>query len=231
MDAPVSLADLAALMAAPARARMLETLLEGEPLSAIELAVIGDVQPPTASSHLSKLVGAGLVTSKKQGRHRFFEAASAHVTDVVEGLNELIPDRAQPKSRAPKDLQMVRTCYDHLAGKLGTSLTDAMTANRYLSPQGKDFDLTAEGKTFFSDLGVDVEAAQRQRRLFARRCLDWTERRYHLGGALGAAFMVHCFDTGWIRHGDRKRGVRVTPHGSSLFRVYFRLIVGYPESE
>lgn len=217
----MSLAAMATLLAAPARARMLEALLEEGPLPAIELAAIAGVQPQTASSHLAKLVDARLLAVDRLGRHRFYRIAGAQVSDVVEALNELLPGGGGPARRPPAEMALARTCYDHLAGRLGTALTAGMIARRHLRPRGKDFELTRAGRRFLAGLGIDVEAATRQRRFFARRCLDWTERRHHLGGALGAALAHHCFEARWIGRGERERTVRVTPAGALAFREHF----------
>ena len=225
------MAAMAGLLAAPARVRMLEALLAGGARSAIDLAAIADVQPSTASSHLAKLVGLGLVRCEKQGRHRFYRVAGGQVGDVVEAIGELIPggelvpggavSGTRPRVRPRNEMEAARTCYDHLAGQLGTAITDAMVARRHIRPRGKDFVLAKSGRAFLAELGVDVEAAQAQRRLFARRCLDWTERRYHLGGALGAALAHHCFDAGWLRRPDDDRVIRPTPKGARAFADHF----------
>ncbi len=223
MNAEIPLAKLAALLAAPARAAMVEALSAEGAKTAIELAAIADVQPQTASSHLAKLMDGGIVASDKHGRHRFYRIAGGHVSDVVEALNELLPAAAPTGSRPPNDLAIARTCYDHLAGRLGTTLADAMAARRYIRPDGMDFVLARAGENFLRGLGVDIDTARSQRRLFARRCLDWTERRYHLGGALGAALARRCFDAGWIRRGEDDRTVTVTAKGNRAFRADFGL--------
>jgi DNA-binding transcriptional ArsR family regulator len=218
------MAALAGLLAAPARVRMLEALLAGGSRSAIDLAAIADVQPSTASSHLAKLVGLGLVVCEKHGRHRFYRVAGGQVGDVVEAIGELVPGGApRPRARPRNEMEAARTCYDHLAGQLGTAITDAMVARRHIRPRGKDFVLAKSGRVFLAGLGVDIEAAQAQRRLFARRCLDWTERRYHLGGALGAALARHCFEAGWLRRPDDDRVIRATPKGARAFADHFGL--------
>ncbi len=219
------MAEMAGLLAAPARVRMLEALLAGGSRSAIDLAAIADVQPSTASSHLAKLVGLGLVTCEKQGRHRFYRVAGGQVGDVVEAIGELVPGGARPvaqsRARPRNEMEAARTCYDHLAGQLGTAITDALIARRHIRPRGKDFVLAKSGRAFLAGLGVDVAAARGQRRLFARRCLDWTERRYHLGGALGAALARRCFEAGWLRRPDDDRVIRPTPRGARAFADHF----------
>ena len=221
------MANLAGLLAAPARVRMLEALLGGGARSAIDLAAIADVQPSTASSHLSKLVGVGLVSVEKHGRHRFYRVTGGRVGDLVEAIGELATgggpahSQARPRTRPRSEMEAARTCYDHLAGRLGTALTDAMVQHRHIRVRGKDFQLTKAGEAFLKGLGVDVEGARGQRRLFARACLDWTERRYHLGGALGAALTRRCFEAGWVRRPDDDRVIRATSKGARAFADHF----------
>ena len=223
MDVKYSMAGLAGLLAAPARMAMLEALLEGGRRAAIDLAVTADGQPQTASHHIAKLVEAGLVICEKQGRHRFYRIMNAQVGDVVETLGELVPSDRKSERPPLTDLELARTCYDHLAGRLGTSLTEALVARKFLRPQGKDFVLTRAGKPFLADLGVDIDTARGQRRLFARRCLDWTERRHHLGGALGAALARRCFELGWVRRDHDDRTVGITAKGARAFATHFGL--------
>ncbi len=217
------MASLAGLLAAPARMAMIEALLDGGRRSAIDLAVTADVQPQTASHHIAKLVGAKLVTCEKQGRHRFYRIASAQVGDLVESLGELVPSNRKSQRPPLSDLERARTCYDHLAGRLGTSLTEALVARKFLRPRGKDFVLTRAGKPFLADLGVDIDTARGQRRLFARRCLDWTERRHHLGGALGAALARRCFELGWVKRDHDDRTVEITAKGARAFAAQLGL--------
>ena len=217
------MASLAGLLAAPARMAMIDALLEGGRRSAIDLAVTADVQPQTASHHIAKLVEAGLIACEKQGRHRFYRIANAQVGDIVETLGELLPLSRNAERPSLTDIERARTCYDHLAGRLGTSLTEALVARKVLRPRGKDFVLTRAGKPFLADLGLDIGAARRQRRLFARRCLDWTERRHHLGGALGAALARHCFEAGWVQRDHDDRTVGITAKGARAFAAQFGL--------
>ena len=221
MDAAVSIEHLAALLASPPRTRILEILLDGQPRSATELGTISCVAFSTASTHLAKLVDAGLVTLERSGRHRSYRVAGPHVVDVMEALYEHLPGQERQRNRPLSEIEVARTCYDHLAGRLGSSMTQAMVSQGYLRSQGKNFLLSEHGRAFFSGIGIDLEVVKRQRRMFARRCLDWTDKRDHLGGALGAALARHCFMMGWVQPGSRPRLVHATTLGTKVFQEHF----------
>src|SRR6266852_6171261 len=201
MDAALDIAAVAALVGDPARARMLTALMDGRARTAKELAYGVGVTPQTASSHLAKLLRARLLAMERQSRHRYFRLAAPSVGHAVEALMAVSPPRPRGAASAgPLDgLRLARTCYDHLAGRLGVSVTDAMVRRQLLKPSGRDFLLTASGARFLGRLGVDVETARKERRAFARQCLDWSERRAHLAGALGAAVARRCLDLRWAR--------------------------------
>ena len=223
MDAVNSIEGLAALLASPPRRRMLEVLLDGQPRSATELAIISRVAFNTARTHLGRLVEAGLVSFERSGRHRFYRISDPRVTDVIETLYELLPNQRKPPGRSLTEIEAARTCYDHLAGRLGSSLACEMISQGYLTPHEKGFLLSEEGQLFCFRLGVDLEAVRCQRRMFARRCLDWTDKRDHLGGALGAALTRHFFAMEWLRPGSHPRLVQVTPQGARAFQKYLGL--------
>ena len=202
---------------------MLEVLLDGQPRSATELGIISRVAFNTASTHLGRLVESGLVSFERDGRHRFYRISEPRVSDVIETLYELLPGQGTPPPRFLTEIEAARTCYDHLAGRLGSSLAWAMISQGYLTLHEKEFLLTEEGQAFCFRLGIDLEAVRRQRRMFARRCLDWTEKRDHLGGALGAALTGHYFAMEWLRPGSGPRLVQVTPNGARAFQEHFGL--------
>ena len=219
----VPLARVASALAAPARARMLEALMGGQARSAIELAVCADVQPSTASSHLGKLLDAGLVRCTPRGRHRYYQLQGADVADALETLVELSSAESSHGERRQDALQVARTCYDHLAGRLGVGLTRALREARHIRPSGRDFVLTRSGHAFLCDLGIPVDQVHRRRRIFARQCLDWTEKQPHLGGALGAALAERCFQRGWIRRLPSGRALEVTRRGRAALTSHFGL--------
>lgn len=217
MPGDADVAAVAALIGDQARAAMLLALLGGTALPASELATAAGVSRSTASFHLDKLRAGGLVVLDTQnGRHRYYRLVGADVAEAVEALQRLAP--AQPvrslrTARAGDRLRTARFCYDHLAGRLAIQLVDALTGAGTLAYGGDDFAVTDHGKARFADLGIDVAGLRRARRSFARGCLDWTERRHHVAGALGAA-IAHCLiDLGWIRQTPGSRAVRVTPDG------------------
>ena len=223
MDAVKSIEGLAALLASPPRRRMLEVLLDGHPRSATELAIISRVAFSTASTHLSRLVESELVSFERSGRHRFYRISESRISDMIETIYEFFPSLSRPSGRPLTEIETARTCYDHLAGRLGSSLTYAMISQGYLTPFEKEFLLSEEGQSFCFKLGIDLEAVRRQRRMFARRCLDWTDKRDHLGGALGAALTGHYFAMKWLRPGSGPRLVQVTSQGASAFQEHLGL--------
>jgi DNA-binding transcriptional ArsR family regulator len=223
MDAARHIAPIAALVGDPVRARMLTALMDGRSRTAKELAYGAGVTPQTASSHLAKLLGARLLAMERQSRHRYFRLAAPSVGHAIEALMAVspAPPRATPSEAPPDGLRLARTCYDHLAGRLGVSVTDAMVRRRVLKATGHDFLLTASGARFLGRLGVDVEKARGERRAFARQCLDWSERRAHLAGALGAAVARRCLELRWAHHVREERTLTLTRQGVSGLRTWF----------
>lgn len=223
MHADIDIATIAALVGDPTRARMLVTLMDGRARTAKELAYGAGVTPQTASSHLAKLLRARLLAVEQQSRHRYFRLAAPSVAQALEALMAVSP--AQPRGMAPESsldaLRLARTCYDHLAGRLGVSVTDAMVRRRLLRPMGRDYLLTASGDRVLGRLGVDVEKARRERRVFARQCLDWSERRTHLAGALGAALARRCVHLRWVHRVAGERTFTLTPPGRRGLRTWF----------
>jgi DNA-binding transcriptional ArsR family regulator len=216
------LAEIAALVGDPARANMLAALMDGRALTAGELAFAAHVTPQTASGHLARLVEARLLLPDRQGRHRYFRLAAPEVAHMLEGIMAVAAaPRYRPRSRQERELRLARTCYDHLAGLLGVALADSLAAHRHvvLDPDGGE--VTEAGARFFAEFGLDLGAAARHRRRFCRPCLDWTERRPHLGGAVGAAMAERCFALGWIERVRDSRAVAITPTGrEGLERVF-----------
>lgn len=228
MFTTAALAGIAALVGDPARAGMLMALMGGRALTASELARAAGVTPQTASGHLARLSAAGLLATQRQGRHHYHRLASPAVARMLEGIIEVSQGHAAAPRRAvatgPRDAAMraARTCYDHLAGRLGVGLADGLAARGYLelSPEGGA--VTDAGLAFLRDFGADLDGAPRSgKRVFCRPCLDWSERRLHVGGTLGAALAARCFALNWIRRVDGSRTVAVTPAGERGFRETF----------
>jgi DNA-binding transcriptional ArsR family regulator len=202
-DGPL-IAQVAALIGDPGRANMLIALLDGHALTASELALAAGVAAPTASGHLAKLIDARLLAVESQGRHRYFRLADPHVAEVLEGLMGLAQRTGavhrRPGPREPA-LRAARVCYDHLAGARAVVLAQSLEARGLISWEPTAH-VTAAGRDLFAGLGVDLAALERGRRPLCRACLDWSERRAHLAGALGAAILIKTLEARWGRRGE-----------------------------
>ena len=220
--ADINLSAVAGAIADPARARMLCGLLDGRARTATELAAAADIGASTASSHFQRLREQGLVEMAVQGKHRYFRLASAEVGRALEALLVVAgADRAPFKPTTPSLLRDARTCYDHMAGTLAVRIHDAMLARCWLLPDGRDYALTPLGEASLAQVGVDVAQARLRRRRFACACLDWSERRSHLGGALGAALLDALLARGWVSKDLDSRALRVTSKGERQFPAFF----------
>ncbi len=213
--ADTHLARLAGAIAEPARARMLCCLLDGHARTATELAAVAEVAASTASAHLARLREERLVLAVAQGKHRYFQLAGPEVAAALEGLLVVAgTPRAAFQPRTPEPLRAARTCYDHMAGSAGVALHDRLHAQGWLradAAQPGSYTLTDDGARALQSLGVDIDAARRARRRFACACLDWSERRPHLGGALGAACLQLALRRGWVRQALDGRALSLTP--------------------
>ena len=219
---------VANLFADPARARILSTLMDGTTRPAGELAYAANISAQSASAHLAKLVDGGLLVSEAQGRHRYFRIASADVAHAIESLASLsvaaqprIPRSPLPSKSVPIQFLHARTCYDHLAGETAVNVLEAILKAKWLTAAGRDFRVTRLGEKQLAALDVDLAIARRSRRAFARACVDLTQRRPHLGGALGAALLDLYFARGWIARARHSRAVSITPKGNEGFSKFF----------
>jgi DNA-binding transcriptional ArsR family regulator len=214
-------AAVAALIADPTRAAMLDALMDGRSCAAGELAGRVGIAPSTASGHLARLLAGGLVTVEARGRERRYRLSSPAVATALEALSRVAPAkdvrslRSADRSAA---IRAARTCYDHLAGRLGVDLTEALVRDDVLVLRDTSYDLTPRGAETMAALGVDVETARSRNRAFARACLDWSERRPHLAGALGAAVADALLVKDWLRRRPNDRALTVTPLGRSALR-------------
>lgn len=221
------IAEVAASVGEPARAAMLTALMDGRALTATELAEIATITPQTASGHLARLTSVGLITAEKQGRHRYHRLASAEVARMIESVMQIAGGVAvtRPLLRVgPKDaaLRQARTCYDHLAGALGVGIADALRASGVVEIDGDAAALTALGRAQMQALGIlQYGNDPRSTRPLCRPCLDWSERRPHLAGALGAAICNHALDQAWVRRRTGTRALEITPAGRIGFRQAF----------
>ncbi len=217
-------AEIAALLADPARATMVWALLDGRALAASELAVAARITPQTASTHFAKLTEAGVLSMARHGRHRYFRLASPSVTDMIDGIVAVALEkrpRYRPLSRQARALNAARMCYDHLAGRLSVDLTDFFVAGDYVVLDDEVAEITRAGTRFLTEFGIELPTPRSPRRHYCRLCLDWTERRPHIAGAVGAAITKRCFDLGWLERMSRSHAVIVTPLGRRGFRKTF----------
>ena len=222
MDAGADLAAVAGLIANRARAAMLDRMLDGDGHPAGDLAREAGVAPSTASGHLSELAAGGLVTAQEVGRQRRYRLAGPRVAEVLEALASIapeLPSTSLHQVTLAEQLRAGRTCYDHLAGRLGVSVTEALVRRRALAEIDGRFELTQRGSLLLEGLGVDVPGARSKRRAFAPGCLDWTERRLHLAGSLGAAVTDRLLDVGWVVRRRGNRSVSVSTAGESELRA------------
>jgi DNA-binding transcriptional ArsR family regulator len=214
----IDYAVVARCLASPARSVMVGRLLDGKAMTAGELARAAGVLPSTASEHLAQLVSVGLITATAQGRHRYFSLADVETAEALEALAHICPPKTARSLAASDEAaaqSAARMCYDHIAGKLGVTMLDALLSARWLVPVGAGFELTPDGARRLRGLGVEVASLQSQRRAFARACLDWTERRPHLAGALGAGIATSLLEQRWVERRQHRRGLRVTRAGQS----------------
>jgi DNA-binding transcriptional ArsR family regulator len=222
-DGP-NIVGIAALIGDHARAEILTALTAGQALTATELAGVAGVTKQTVSAHLAKLLEARLVAVENQGRHRYFRLDNQDVAQLLESLMGVayrtgaVRLRASPREPA---LRKARVCYDHLAGELGVLVFDGLEQRRFLRTGGEGLQLTSNGQRFFAGLGIDVEALVSRRRPLCRACLDWSVRRHHLAGALGAALLDRCFELGWARRAKDSRVVNFSRSGEQALRERF----------
>jgi DNA-binding transcriptional ArsR family regulator len=237
-------APAAALISDPTRAAILRALLPDRPLAAGELARLAGVSAATASFHLAKLLDGGMIAVARQGRHRYYRLAGHEVAAALEALGLIsptLPVRTLRQSREAAALAEARTCYDHLAGRAGVELLDGMLRRGLLQEQSsgrtdrsdtsaRRFEVTGAGARALGSFGLNIAGVRRSRRRFAGSCIDWTQRRGHLNGALAAAVTTRLFELGWIERGSvgqRRRSVRVTPVGTEgLARTFGLDLVG-----
>jgi len=222
-----NVAEIAALIGDPARSAMLFALLDSrELLPASELAFRAGASPQSASAHLAKLVAGGLLTATAVGRQRLFRLASSDVGHAIEVLATIArptPIVALSQTTTMQRLREARSCYDHLAGRLGVAVTDHFVERGTITMSDRAFALTARGERFFRTLGIDVDRARADRRSFARACVDWSERRPHLAGSLGASLLERFLSAGWVARNAQDRALRITPEGRIELERRFRI--------
>ncbi|WP_242144148.1 MULTISPECIES: helix-turn-helix transcriptional regulator [unclassified Bacillus cereus group] len=222
------LSQIASLISTPSRAKMLIHLLDGRIYPASELAYEAKIKPQTASHHLSKMIEGGILHMEKHGRHRYYKIANAEVAQVLETLLSIsLPEKTSSFKQACQSeaLKHARTCYDHLAGKLGVSVTNSLINQGYLIKDGLNFDVTDTGRHFFTHFDIDVDEVRQRRRLFARACLDWSERQHHLGGALGFSLTSYFLNNNWVQRTPSCRSLIITDTGKKNIEKIFKISI------
>ncbi len=214
----------ASLLCEPSRARIVWNLLDGKAYTASELALVSDLSPTAVSNHLSKLLKGDIVKVDVQGRHRYYSISNSEVAYAVESLANLAspaltsnPDNPLTKN----DIKYCRTCYDHLAGRVGVLIADTLISQKVIGLQDKTFMVTENGNKFFRHFDIDVTELQKQRRYFAKACLDWSERKYHIAGSLGAALFDKMLQKDWLRRTRNSRAIIITSLGQKALKETF----------
>ncbi len=217
-DLSNNVAKIASLVGDKARASMLLALMEGQALTAGELAIRANISAQTASNHLQKLIKGNLITCEPAGRHRYYKLASKQVAHILESLGILAEPSAKKRpprhDKLDKDICFARTCYDHLAGKLAVRVVKALIAKSFLLKKENTYTVTKKGKDFFRTLNIDTDALMKKRRQFSKPCLDWTEREHHIAGSLGSAILNYFIKNRLIiRSRHKSRVVILTTKG------------------
>src|SRR5688572_3917759 len=225
MEQEPDIETLARAIGDPTRIKMLTLLMEGRALTAKELAYGTGVEPATATAHLKRLLDERLVSVAVQGRHKYVRLASPEIAQLMELMMAVAPrvNIRRPVPRVEAQLRHARMCYDHLAGELGIGIADGLVKRGLLRKEDDAFAVTRKGAAWFGGLGIDLDKTREQRRKFASQCLDWSERRDHLGGALGAALAERLIDLGWIARKRNSRAVSVTEAGRRKLADEFKL--------
>ena len=193
---------IASLVGDPVRANILWTLLDGKAYTATELAICADISAQNASMHLNKLLQADLLSVENQGRHRYYKFSRQEVAYAIEALANLVPYQLSETNSSVENnsaIKYCRTCYDHLAGKVGVLITDSLLNQKFIIDRKNIFEITAKGSKWFTSMDINIDELKQQRRAFARPCLDWSERRHHIAGSLGTSLLDKILSSDWIR--------------------------------
>ncbi|PAM94158.1 transcriptional regulator [Flavobacterium sp. IR1] len=215
----------AGLIGDATRAAIMWTLLDGRAFTATELSIAVNTSPQNMSMHLGKLLEANLLCVEKQGRHKYYRYSSKEVAYAVEAMASLIPKpelSLKKKSENYPQIKYCRTCYDHLAGKIGVALADSLVAQKIIIEKNNTFEITLEGEKWFSDFGINLEEAKKQKRIFLKPCLDWSERRNHIAGSVGTLLLNKMLEHDWIRRTKDSRAIIITGKGEKEMLEKFR---------
>ncbi|OEH93552.1 ArsR/SmtB family transcription factor [Bacillus solimangrovi] len=226
MKSNTNVAMVASLVSERSRAAILTVLLDGRFHPASELAYMVGIKPQTASFHLSKMVEANVVTVEQHGRHRYYGIFNQEVAQVMESLLSIAPPieiKSYNQASEDKAIRSARTCYDHLAGSLGVQLTSALLHSGILNEEQEDFVVTEKGKDFFEGFQINLVEVKKKRRSFSKKCLDWSERRHHLAGALGSVLLERLLELNWIERIPKTRAIKVTNVGKQGLKETFSI--------
>jgi DNA-binding transcriptional ArsR family regulator len=210
--------EIASLIGDPTRATILWVLLDGKAFTATELAIAADTSPQNISMHLSKLVQAELLSVESQGRHKYYKFSNKDIAYAIEALANLIPPAKAMKTVKENPVTHCRTCYDHLAGKVGVLITDSLLQQKIINA---DFEVSK--KKWFTDFGIDIDELRQQRRSLLRPCLDWSERRHHIAGSVATALLDIMLEDDWIRRTKNSRAIVITGKGQKKMYEYFKI--------
>ncbi len=218
----------ATLIGDATRASILWNLLDGRAFTATELAIAVETSAQNISMHLAKLLEANLISVEKQGRHKYYRFSNKEVAYAVEAMANLIPKpkvAVKKKSEDYPPIKYCRTCYDHLAGKMGVALADSLLEQKIISEINGIFEISTEGEKWFSDFGINIKEAQKQKRIFLKPCLDWSERRNHIAGSIGALLLDKMISEDWLRRTKDSRAITITGKGEKEFLMHFKIVV------
>jgi len=218
----------ATLIGDATRASILWNLLDGRAFTATELAIAIETSAQNISMHLGKLLDADLISVEKQGRHKYYRFSNKEVAYAVEAMANLIPKpeiSAKKKTENYPPIKYCRTCYDHLAGKIGVALADSLLEQKIIIEKNNTFEISPEGEKWFSDFGVNIGDAKKQKRIFLKPCLDWSERRYHIAGSVGTLLLNKMLEQDWIRRTKDSRVIIITGKGEKEMLKSFKIIV------
>lgn len=216
----------ASLIGDPTRASILWKLLDGRAFTATELAVSANTSPQNISMHLGKLLEANLLCVEKQGRHKYYRFSNKEVAYAVEAMTHLIPKpevSLKNKTENYPPIKFCRTCYDHLAGKIGVALTDSLLGQKIIIEKNNAYEISPEGEKWFSRFGINIEEAQKQKRIFLKPCLDWSERRNHIAGSIGALLLNKMIAEDWLRRTKDSRAMIITGKGKKELLKNFKI--------
>ncbi|OBA05294.1 transcriptional regulator [Paenibacillus polymyxa] len=229
MSTKSNVAMIASLVSEPSRAAILTALLDGRFHTASELAHMAGIKPQTASFHLAKMTESQVVTVEKQGRHRYYGIQDPEVAQVMESLLSIaprVPIQSFKQASENEAIRLARTCYDHIAGHLGVQIMSFFMQKGILSEDQDGLHITQQGESFFADFQINLKNTRQKRRSFSHKCLDWSERRHHLAGALGKALLDRLFELHWIEHLPTTRAIRITAEGKRGFKEVFEIEIG-----